>query len=48
MLLVGLWAFFSLLALTLLAGVYLAERAGLRRDEPASAPERSARTVVAA
>ncbi|CAA9510262.1 MAG: hypothetical protein AVDCRST_MAG69-2446 [uncultured Solirubrobacteraceae bacterium] len=46
--LVGLWASMSLVALTLLLAVYLAERAGWRRDERASPSEVTARTPIAA
>ena len=48
MFLVGLWASVSLVALTLLLAVYVAERAGWRRDEPVSPSERTARTPITA
>ncbi len=46
--LVGLWASVSLIAMALLAAVYLAERGGWRRNEPPSAPDRTARAPIAA
>ena len=48
LILVSLWASVSLVAIVLLGAVYAAERAGWRRDEPASPQERTARSAIAA
>lgn len=39
--LAGLWASVAVVALVALAGVHLAERAGWRREDSQSAPERA-------